>query len=111
MIIFIISRSIVIETKQEPDELTFRLIITEKNNGEKWLIDATTACGKALDVPILNVFLRFMKVGVLFVGKKNSYLLEITRPQKSVQITHSIIDEIIDAPTKNSELTQERLSK
>jgi len=62
-----------------------------EKDGDRWFIDATTSFSRRLDHALLDVFLRFSRIGILFVGKTESYLLEITRPQRTVKVTNPIM--------------------
>jgi hypothetical protein len=52
-----------------------------EKNGERWFVDATVGSNKRVDVNVSRVFLRFARIGILFVGKERSYLIEKRRPE------------------------------
>ena len=52
-----------------------------EKNGERWFVDATVGLSKRVDVNVIRAFPRFARIGVLFVGKERSCLIEKRRPE------------------------------
>jgi hypothetical protein len=50
-----------------------------EKNGESWFIDATIGMYKYIDPELARIFGRFSKMGILFVGKEESCLNEISK--------------------------------
>lgn len=71
-----------------------KVLTPEERRGERWFVDATIGEGKSIDVVVASIFSRFARLGILFVGKEDSFLVEVGRFKGHAQVNASVIDAV-----------------